>query len=834
MKSPAARTRTTEPLLHGTVLERQYKLEEDAIREGVLRYRRLAKQAIERNEGASLKPAERLVFHWTGPLEAALASEQRAIRAGQPEVGRAINGPFLMMLTPTHGAVLCLRELVSRLMDNSGGIIMPSIAHSIGRAWASEINIQLLRRKRMQYQSKQTGQVFKVNAIDLLKNRIRRVTPSRVNWWARKHLDDPINSKRTFVHIGMRLLALILENCSVPDDKGNPVPAFRHDVRNVGRLKKGFIAMSWDTARLIEAGHAARQFLRPRYLPMLTNPMPWEVGCEGGYLQTRTPLISKPSREQKFAIDSADMTDLYTHLNIVAGTEHSIMAKTLDVAEAFWKDGKGGPGIPHMEEIPKPPMPPEFNPNAEKGHRWDGVDKAIRSKWRAEAIDTYKQNMQLRSARVETIQKLQVARMFKSEPVMYFPKMIDFRSRAYSLPQPLNFEGNDFCRGLIQFAKPREVNDRAVYWLMVHAANMYGIDKVSHNDRMQWVDDHWEDIERCAKDPLTCEFWHHADGGDKPWQFLAACFALTDPYETGARLIRQTDGTINGLQHYAAMTRDERGAAAANLINGPAPVDTYLVVTNVVRDMVNDDIRRAIRVASLVAPHVNRSSCKPGTMTEFYGVTNFGRNNQTFDYLKKHGMDRADLRESSQYLAAKVKGAVSNICPRATETMVWLQKCAAEHVKNGRPFAYTTPLGFPMVQSYRDFKSLQLKTCLQYVSIAVDDMNSPLDAERHCTAAPPNFIHSLDATAMFMTAKACNDSGIAFVGVHDMFGTHAADADELDRHTREQFVQLYRRPVLQDAYEQFQRACPNGEFPEPPAQGTFDLDQVLTSRYFFN
>ena len=149
-------------------------------------------------------------------------------------------------------------------------------------------------------------------------------------------------------------------------------------------------------------------------------------------------------------------------------------------------------------------------------------------------------------------------------------------------------------------------------------------------------------------------------------------------------------------------------------------------------------------------------------------------------------------------------------------------------------FKYKTPLGFPMVQSYRDVKSVQLRTCLQYVSVAVDDESAPLDAERHINAAPPNFIHSLDATAMFMTAEACNRSGVSFVAVHDMFGTHCADADTLDRHTRERFVRIYQQPILEQALEQFKANVPGADFPEPPSVGSFDLSHVLGSRYFFN
>ena len=35
------------------------------------------------------------------------------------------------------------------------------------------------------------------------------------------------------------------------------------------------------------------------------------------------------------------------------------------------------------------------------------------------------------------------------------------------------------------------------------------------------------------------------------------------------------DGSCNGLQHYAALGRDEKGGQAVNLMPGPKPADVY-------------------------------------------------------------------------------------------------------------------------------------------------------------------------------------------------------------------------------------------------------------------
>ena len=48
------------------------------------------------------------------------------------------------------------------------------------------------------------------------------------------------------------------------------------------------------------------------------------------------------------------------------------------------------------------------------------------------------------------------------------------------------------------------------------------------------------------------------------------------------------DGTCNGLQHYAAMLRDEVGGKAVNLVPSDKPSDVYGDVAKIVRDKLSD------------------------------------------------------------------------------------------------------------------------------------------------------------------------------------------------------------------------------------------------------
>jgi len=109
---------------------------------------------------------------------------------------------------------------------------------------------------------------------------------------------------------------------------------------------------------------------------------------------------------------------------------------------------------------------------------------------------------------------------------------------------------------------------------------------------------------------------------------------------------------------------------------------------------------------------------------------------------------------------------------------------------------WTTPLGLPIVQPYRKTKRKQIMTSLQTVYIS--DPNSPaeVNALKQASAFPPNFIHSLDATHMMLTALECRTQGLTFASVHDSYWTHASSIDKMSEIIRSTFIALHSSDVL--------------------------------------
>ncbi|PWA01722.1 hypothetical protein BB558_002162 [Smittium angustum] len=116
---------------------------------------------------------------------------------------------------------------------------------------------------------------------------------------------------------------------------------------------------------------------------------------------------------------------------------------------------------------------------------------------------------------------------------------------------------------------------------------------------------------------------------------------------------------------------------------------------------------------------------------------------------------------------------------------------------------WTTPLGLTVVQPYRKFVVRNITSTLQTMSIIDRSIPSPVYPNKQKTAFPPNFIHSLDASHMIMSAISCHKKGISFASVHDSYWTHACDVDVMNDVLRTEFVNLHSLNIMDDLKNEF-------------------------------
>ena len=133
----------------------------------------------------------------------------------------------------------------------------------------------------------------------------------------------------------------------------------------------------------------------------------------------------------------------------------------------------------------------------------------------------------------------------------------------YPLPAYVNPQGNDLGKALLLYAEGKPLGTNGGYWLAIHGANIFGNDKVSFQECVEWVYKNTNLIVETAKDPMaTLEWW--GNQADKPYGFLAFCFewaeyVASDYTENYVSYIPiAMDGTCNGLQHFSAMLKDTK------------------------------------------------------------------------------------------------------------------------------------------------------------------------------------------------------------------------------------------------------------------------------------
>ncbi|KAJ9111267.1 hypothetical protein QFC22_006567 [Naganishia vaughanmartiniae] len=617
-------------------------------------------------------------------------------------------------------------------------------------------------------------------------------------------------------------------------------PAFAHAYEYVKGNKLGIIKLNPAVSSRI-AKDDMSVVMHPKHLPMLIPPRPWKSFEDGGYLFHKVPVMRfKESAEQttylKRASEAGRLDSVFAGLNVLSSTPWAINRQVFDVVLQCWNSGEAIADIPAAEGVAQYNIPERPDPR--------DTDPESRSKYVAALRTVTNQMAKDHSERCKFNYNLEIARSYLND-VFYIPHNLDFRGRAYPIPPHLNPVGDDLARGLLTFGIKKPLGERGLMWLRIHLANLYGFDKASFKDREQFAIDHEKDIFDSADDPLGgAKWWLQAED---PWQCLACCIdiaaALRSPDPTAylSSLPVHQDGTCNGMQHYAALGGDTQGARAVNLEGGDKPADVYTHIADLVNIIVNRDAEAGQALAVAAKGKVLRKVVKQTVMTTVYGVTFIGAKDQIAKQLNAKGEIPRDLVYFvSTYLAKTVLNCIGDIFSGARAIQDWLTVSAklisrsipTERVPmsleplvsgpsakqklsaSGKPLTrltkelmtsvvWTSPLGLPVVQPYRKPVRKQVMTSLQTVYIADPNAVAEVAPGKQATAMPPNFIHSLDATHMLLTAMQCKEDDVTFASVHDSYWSHACSIDKLSENIREMFIDLHSRDIIGDLRLEF-------------------------------
>ncbi|GMM28841.1 hypothetical protein DAMA08_015570 [Martiniozyma asiatica (nom. inval.)] len=179
-------------------------------------------------------------------------------------------------------------------------------------------------------------------------------------------------------------------------------------------------------------------------------------------------------------------------------TRWTINKKMLELITKVWNTGESYLEIPSDEEVLVLPTPPP------KG--CEAVEVLIYGRTCTKLKNEYSKN---RSMRCDMNYKLEIARAFV-----------------------------DMSRSLLKFWTGKELGQNGLNWLKIHMSNLMGKDKISLDERVQFIEENIEKIKDSVNEPLNGN---------------VEALKLSDPTKFVSFQPIHQDGTCNALQHYAAL-----------------------------------------------------------------------------------------------------------------------------------------------------------------------------------------------------------------------------------------------------------------------------------------
>ena len=810
------------------IFEEQKKLEDDMVEFGIEKFRKQVREA-------KSSSSESTSLHGILLMKQSVDKFSRKIdsfigEALQGGAGRkALAAPFLAMLPSEVSAFICLRTVMDGISKSQK---LTNLAFKIGQALEDQVKFNLYRDGDRQY-------------FDYLKKQVGKRSASRHyrRYGLLKHCKHKIEVDQTDtwtvterIQVGLKCVDILVRSTGL----------VKVVTMTKGRKKKELTVLPTDTTlEWIEKINSKGEILSPAYSPMVCTPKEWTSPYSGGYLTHRVSFIKTSNKNIASEITYHDMSQEYSSVNALQNTKWCVNRKVLKTMQEAWKLGMSIGSMPDRSEATVPPCP------APRGMKKKEMSEEMYKKfidWKTVASECYAENVRRKSKILQFMRTISMAEKFSKYEGLYFPYQVDFRGRKYTVSSFLTPQGTEYAKALLTFSNSLPIeNQEQADWLAIHGANCAGVDKLTLDERISWVEEHEEQIIGVAKNELDCEFWKRTSD---PWLFLAFSHEWAGFKKEGfgykSSLPIALDGSNNGLQHYSAMLRCKIGGKATNLMNREEPQDIYQDVADCVLREVRKDMENGDEMAEkwLNSGLINRKMTKRPVMVVPYGGTRFSCRSYVEEYIRDciyEGQEwpwdkNLPLYIPVNWITTKVWNSITEVVVSAREAMDWIRKVSSIVSKQNYPLIWYIPSGMIIHQQYKDISKKKIFTHIDGVlikpTVQIED-DTGIDNRRAVNGSAPNFVHSLDACALTFTVNMCVEEGItSYQMIHDSYGTHATNTPKLAQLLREAFVKLYQDF---DALEEFKKSALEvvDQVPNPPKKGELDITEVLDSKYFF-
>ena len=734
---------------------------------------------------------------------------------------------YISFVKPEKLAYIAMRSILGIRMSTGGvGRKATQICMDIGTAVKQQIEFQTWLEE-----SKRTAE--ETGGRDLASQLIRRAKNfNQRQWgnWTRKiESIETLDWRRDVrMHVGAKLLELALKNT------GGFITMTYVQIRNKTERQ---VFLSEACRAMIDDIHSRVEVLSPVLKPMIAPAKPWawqdkEGKYIGGYHKIRVDFIRGGLHKH-----TQSLTDPISQLTLDAANSLGqvpfiVDTHVLKIAEEVYHQG-----LDIIDYLPKPD--PIALPKRQEDEAWDAMTPIERADWKYQLSKIHGQNARDVSKRESAIRKFHIANEHSTHPV-YHPVKIDTRTRFYYMTPDWNPQGDGLARGTMRFSNSIKLGERGLFWLNVRMCNTFGYDKVTFAEMQEWVAEHEGFILDSAND--TFDGWRFWAEADSPLEFLQTCVdyrdahLLDDPREFKSNLPIHQDGSNNGLQLMSLLGRDPVGAKLTNCSSDDERFDIYEETAQVVRELIAEDIRNGVRTAEaqVWVGNIDRSTCKRACMTTSYGVTPRGIQDQLLSDGHCDKLD-GDRLKNAGYMRDKLIIALERTVVASRPIMEYFQNVATALAEFDIPLKWVTPAGSTVQQSYWNVAKSDVKTVMGSYFMWDENPLGGLNQRKQMLSSSPNIIHSLDASLMQILVNKLRAEGITDVCcIHDSFAVHPCHVDRMRELIKEIAYDMFQGDWIRDVFHPYVESyAKHANLPEPPAQGEFNIKEVLDAEYFF-
>lgn len=642
-------------------------------------------------------------------------------------------------------------------------------------------------------------------------------------------------------------------------------PAFIHTLQFKKGRKIGVIIANKELMEMLTSQPDAN--VLARQLPMVVQPAPWTTFDRGGFLVTPTSLvrIKGGERDQKIYTEAAlargDMDQVLRGLDVLGKTAWMINRDVFDVMLEAWNTGEKIANIPPLNPVFNLPPEPDSNGCPLQRKEWMRLVKKAENEKAGLHSERCHMNLQLEIARSFLGQVFYFPHNIDFRGRAYpLPAYLNHMGADHARGLLMFAKGKPLGEEGLRWLKVHLANVYGFDKASLSERERFAIDNLDAirdsvanplTGKRWWLkaEDPWQCLATCF------EFAKAMDLPD-PTQYISHLPVHQDGTCNGLQHYAALGGDTWGATQVNLVPGDRPAdvySAVARLVEELIAKDAEAgdqLAANLMGKITRKVVKQTVMTNVYGVTYIGAKAQVERQLYDLYP-----------NLPAECGV--AGMHQVSSYITAKIFRAMANMFRGAHDIQAWLGEIGARVCmsvtpeqmdnlfdsqeedspaskeksqdpeptkrKRGRPksvnsalpapqpwetepvtrlfrssIVWTTPLRMPVVQPYRHVNTSVVKTCLQDLAVMKPDPFDPVNKKKQLQAFPPNFIHSLDASHMLLSALECDHQGLTFAAVHDSFWTHASDIAAMSHVLRDAFIRIHKEDVIGRLLAEFQ------------------------------